>query len=92
MNNVFDESINSLENFQKFCSFIFYDKIYLVHYSHYFTKKEIEKYKKIWNDLEEFTLINSNDKKIINEYWKINFGKIKSKILELILFIEKLGN
>ena len=90
LNEVFNEGINSLENFKKFHNFIFNDRIYLVHYNHYFTNKEIEEYKRIWNDLEEFTFITLNDEKVIDEYWKKNFSQIKLKILELLLFVKKI--
>lgn len=90
LESIFNGCIDSLENYKKLQDFIYNERIYLIHYSHYFTNEEVDKYKEIWNDLEEFTLVDIDNEKNINEYWEKNFEKIKNKILELILFINKI--
>ncbi|MCI7223122.1 MAG: hypothetical protein SPJ84_04540 [Fusobacterium gastrosuis] len=90
LENIFNECIVSLENYKKLQNFMYNERIYLPHYSHYFTNEEVDKYKEVWNALEEFILIDIDNEKNINEYWQRNFEKIKNKILELVLFINKI--
>lgn len=90
LENIFNECIVSLENYKKLQNFMYNERIYLPYYSHYFTNEEVDKYKEVWNALEEFILIDIDNEKNINEYWQRNFEKIKNKILELVLFINKI--
>lgn len=89
---IYNECINSVCSYQFFFDFIMKSEFYFKNNKHYFKKEEIEKYNKLWFELEiENALILSDNEELkIKQKWNKNYENILRQVEKMLLYLDSL--
>lgn len=87
---IYEECINSIYNYQSFCTFIMKSEFYFENNKYYFKDEEIKKYNELWFELEieNASILSENEGEKIKQKWDSNFENILKQIEEMLIYLD----